>query len=238
MQVTFDHSEPQASNIASFHFKPEKPLRYTAGQFTEIRLPHENVDERGNKRWFTLSSSPSEAFLSITTKFADETSGKGGSSFKQTLRALKPGAKVEMSQPMGDFVLPKDPSIPLVFVAGGIGCTPYRSIIKWLADTDEKRDIHLLYGVRTADEIVFQAIFDGYAKKLDIAVKSPDGTWEGLTGSLSGERILELSGKPDGKLIYISGPEPMTEAFDKDLKRLGVNKKHIVTDFFPGYAEV
>lgn len=238
MQVTFDHSEPQASNIVSFHFKPEKPLRYTAGQFIEIRLPHENVDDRGNKRWFTLSSAPTEDLLSVTTKFADESSGRGGSSFKQALRSLKPGAGVEMSQPMGDFVLPKDPSIPLIFVAGGIGCTPYRSIIKWLADSGEKRDIHLLYGVRTADEIVFRDIFESYATKLDIAVKNPDENWKGLTGSLSGECILELAGDASGKLIYISGPEPMTEAFDKDLKRLGVNKKHIVTDFFPGYAEV
>jgi ferredoxin-NADP reductase len=234
MRVTFDHSEPQADNIVSFWFKPEKPVHYTAGQFIEIRLPHDNTDTRGNKRWFTLSSSPTEELLSITTKFATQ----NGSSFKETLKSLRPGTEVEMSQPMGDFVLPKDKNIPLVFVAGGIGCTPYRSMVKWLSDTSERRNVHMLYGVAKAEEIAFSEVFSAHGVKLDVIVKNPPQDWDGHTGSLSGERILEMIGGHEGKLIYLSGPEPMVEAFDKDLKRLGVNKKNIVTDFFPGYAEV
>lgn len=234
MQATFDHAEPQASNIVSFCFKPEKPVKQTAGQFIEMRLPHENRDKRGDKRWFTLSSAPTEELISITTKFAAE----NGSSFKQTLRSLKPGAELQISEPMGDFVLPKDPSIPLVFVAGGIGLTPFHSIIKWLADTGERRDIHMLYGVNNPDEIVFRDLFETYCTEFDIIVSKPSPGWKGLTGNLSAERILELIGNVDNKLIYLSGPEPMVEAFDKDLKKLGVNKKQLVTDFFPGYAEI
>src|SRR5687767_16013481 len=110
MNVTFDHIEDIAANIKTFWFKPERPVRYTAGQFTEIYLPHPNADERGQKHWFTVSSSPTDPMVSITTKFALDRS----STFKQTLRALEPGTKLHLADPMGDFVLPKDKNIPLV----------------------------------------------------------------------------------------------------------------------------
>src|SRR5690349_12906121 len=123
MNVIFDHAEDTADHIKTFWFKPEKPVKYTAGQFTEIYLPHDNADNRGQRRWFTVSSSPTDPMVSITTKFATE----HGSTFKQTLAALKPGTPLKLADPMGDFVLPKDPSIPLIFVAGGIGVTPMHS---------------------------------------------------------------------------------------------------------------
>ncbi len=63
MRVTLDHTEDVALNIKTFWWKPERPVRYTAGQFIELMLPHENSDKRGSKRWFTLSSSPSEDLL-------------------------------------------------------------------------------------------------------------------------------------------------------------------------------
>src|SRR3989344_7668 len=128
-------------NVTTFWFKPERPLAYTAGQFIEMYLPHDNPDERGIKHWFTLSSSPTEELVSITTKLA----GAKSSSFKKTLFALRPGVEIKIVEPMGDFVLPKDIGIPLIFVAGGMGITPFRSIIKWLSDRNEKRDITLLY---------------------------------------------------------------------------------------------
>jgi glycine betaine catabolism B len=236
--ATFDHAEPHAGNISSFWFKPEKPTKQTAGQFIEMRLQHDGRDKRGDKRWFTLSSSPTDELVSITTKFAADFSKGGGSSFKQALRSLQPGEQLQISDPMGDFVLPKDPGIPLVFVAGGIGLTPFHSIVKWLADTGERRDIHMLYGVNTDKEIVFRDLFESYGLKLDIIVKNPSPGWKGLTGSLSGERILKLIGNVDNKLIYISGHEPMVENFGKDLDKLGVNKKQIVQDFFPNYSEI
>src|SRR4051812_34213512 len=129
MKAIFDHSQPEAANITTFFFRPEKPVQYTAGQFTELYLPHNNPDKRGIKRWFTISSSPSEELLSITTKFTPEK----GSSFKETLRKLVPGTEVHLEEPMGDFVLPKLIQTPLIFVAGGIGITPFHSILEWLA---------------------------------------------------------------------------------------------------------
>ncbi len=234
MQVKFDHTENVAKNIVSFWFTTDSMPHHTAGQFTELRIPHNQVDKRGDKRWFTISSSPTEKQLAITTKFAAE----NGSSFKNALRGLQPGSELNMAQPMGDFVLPKDPSIPLVFVAGGIGVTPMRSMVKYLLDSGEKRDIHLIYGIRSLEEVAFRDLFEQYGLKLTLVVSQPSGNWDGEAGQLSADRIQSLAGGLNNKLIYLSGPEPMTEALFKDLKKLGINKKHIVTDYFPGYTAV
>lgn len=234
MRVTLDHVEEVAKNIKTFWWKPERPVRYTAGQFIELTLPHDNPDMRGIKRWFTLSSSPSEELLSNTTKHAAE----NGSTFKETLFNLKPGDSVMMSEPMGDFVLPKDMSVPLVFVAGGIGVTPMRSMIKWLRDKQEHRTIHLLYAANSLEEVAFRELFNDYGLPTDIILSQAPKNWKGQTGRLDGAKILELAPNVDNKLYYLSGPEPMVEALEKDLKDKGVDKRRIVGDFFPNYTGI
>jgi len=224
MKVTFDHSEPTAQNIITFYFKPDREVRYQAGQFIELRLPHDNKDSRGDKRWFTLSSSPSEDLLSITTKFTAE----NGSSFKNTLHSLQPGAVLDMASPMGDFVLPKDASIPLVFVAGGIGCTPFHSMVSYLQDSGEDRNVLLLYAANNEGEVAFKDTFSKLGPRLQMIIGE----------RLDADKILELAGEKPDQYIYLSGPEPMVEALEKGLKTAGVNKKHIRTDFFPGYTVI
>lgn len=234
MRVSFDHIEEVAENIKTFWFKPERPPRHVAGQFIELRIPHNDSDKRGDKRWFTLSSSPSEELLSITTKFTPE----GGSTFKQALLALNGDSQLSMSDAMGDFVLPKDETIGLIFVAGGIGVTPMRSMIKFLFDNQSKRDITLIYSVRSADELAFTKLFEAAGIKFIPVVGESTAGWSGETGRLDAERIISLAPGYENKYIYLSGPEPMTESLYKELKRLGVNKKHLVTDYFPGYTDI
>jgi ferredoxin-NADP reductase len=234
MHVTFDHSDDIAKSIRMFWFRPERLPRYTAGQFIELRLPHDQPDKRGDKRWFTLSSSPTEELLAITTKFAPE----AGSTFKQTLASLTPGNVVTMSEPMGDFVLPKNRSIPLVFVAGGIGVTPMRSMVKWLVDTDEQRTITLLYAARNQEELAFLELFRPSGIEFVPVVSQADASWQGATGTLDGSRIVELTNPANDTLFFLSGPEPMVEALGKSLKAEGINKRHIVTDYFPGYVQI
>lgn len=234
MQVTLDHTKDEAANIRTFYFRPEQPVHYTAGQFIELTLKHPRPDKRGVKRWFTLSSSPTDDFLTITTKFANEKS----SSFKKTLFGLKPGAKLIMSDPMGDFVLPKLIQTPLVFVAGGIGITPFHSILTWLTATNEERPIKLLYAVRNEDEIVFQETFKKAGIEPTIIVSDPSPAWGGERGRLSAELIMDLTKPSEDALIYVSGPEPMVEALEKDLKKAGLRKDQFVGDFFPNYSGI
>ncbi len=234
MKVVLDHTRAEASNITTFYFKPEKPVRYTAGQFIELTVKHPRPDKRGIKHWFTLSSSPTDPLLTITTKFA----GDKSSSFKRALFGLKPGTELLMSEPMGDFVLPKLIQTPLVFVAGGIGLTPFHSMLSWLVATGEQRPIKFLYGVRTEDEIIFQDTFAKAGVYPTVIVSEPSAAWGGERGRLSTDLILGLEKPTEDSLIYVSGPEPLVESLEKDLKKAGIKKNQLVLDFFPNYGGI
>ena len=234
LKATFVRSEDTADHIKTFWFEPEKPIHFVAGQFTELYLPHPNADERGVKHWFTISASPTDKLISITTKFAAE----HGSTFKQTLAALQPGAIVDIAEPMGDFVLPKDMTIPLVFIGGGIGITPFHSMSKWLQDTDEQRNIRMLYAANHLEEVAFRDLFESVTQDLKIILSDPPADWRGLTGHLTAEKIQELIPDLIAQRIYISGPEPMVEVLGEDLEKQGIPKENLVIDYFPGYTPI
>lgn len=234
MKVVFDHSSNESADITTFYFVPERPVPYTAGQYVEWTLPHASPDKLGIKRKFTLSSSPTESLISLTTKFSPDQS----SSFKQALRQLTKGDELVISDPMGDFVLPKLVQTPLVFAAGGIGVSPYRSILKWLADTREQRPIKMIYGVEDEDEIIFQDVFDKAGQHVSLVVNKPSEAWGGERGPLTAELILGIEKPSDDTLVYVSGPEHMVEKLSKDLEQTGLHKNQIVTDAFLGYREV
>ena len=227
MRVILEGKEKINHNVTTFWFRPPHKVSYTAGQFIEITLPHANPDERGIKHWFTLSSSPTDEHISITTKFFDEQA----STFKKTLFRLNQGNEVQISDPMGDFVLPKDKSIPLVFVAGGIGITPFHSIVKWLLDNGEKRKIQVILATHAAEDLLFVDLFRQYRVEPVLAVDTNGQR-------LSGRFILDTIGKPSNKLIYVSGPEPMVETLNADLEKLGAAKNQLIGDFFPGYEVI
>jgi ferredoxin-NADP reductase len=234
MKVVFDRSRDEAANIRTFYFKPEAPVHYTAGQYTQLTIEHPHPDKRGLKRWFTLSSPPGLDYVTITTKRAAE----NGSTFKKALWDLEPGTELHMADPMGDFVLPKLIQTPLIFVAGGIGITPFHSIAEWLATTREERPIKLIYGVRDEDEIVFQDTFNRAGIHSTIVVSEPSAAWGGERGRISADLITGL-GKPDeNTLIYLSGPEAMVQALARDLKKSGIDSNRIVSDEFPNYTEI
>jgi ferredoxin-NADP reductase len=234
MKATFVRSDELTSNIRTFWFEPEEKLRFTAGQYTELYLPHDKPDDRGERRWFTISSSPTKEQFSITTKFA----GEKGSTFKQALLALEPGGTVEAQEAMGDFVLPKLVQTPLVFVAGGIGLTPFHSMFEWMADAGEERDIKFIYAVHSEDDIVFQDTFDRAGIEATIMVDSPSDEWGGLTGRLTADDIRNFSDITDDTLIYISGPEGLVATLRDGLIAGGTAKQQIVSDDFPGYTNI
>lgn len=221
MKALFDHVTQEAQNISTFWLKPERPLRYVAGQFIELALPHDNPDDRGIRRWFTLSSAPGHELISITTKYGDRPS-----TFKQHLWSLNPGGALDISEPMGDFVLPKDDRQKLVFVAGGIGITPFSSIVQWLTDTKSSRDITFIYSVHDQDEIVFRQLFDQPYIRIIEEIAQPN---------LTASRIIKLVDGITDKQVFISGPEPMTEAIVDQFTKLGVTQEQLITDYFPGY---
>ncbi|HEX5456672.1 MAG TPA: FAD-dependent oxidoreductase [Candidatus Saccharimonadales bacterium] len=220
MKLKLAKKELVASNIMTFWFEPEIQISRIAGQYTQLYIPHPDMDERKDKRWFTISSSPTEKLWSVTTKLDPVRK----STFKTTLLSLKPDDIINAQLPMGDFVLPKDTSLPLVFVAGGIGITPYRSILQFLSDTKEKRDITLIYAVNETAEIAFSDI-----------IKASGVKFISHAGRLNSTHILDYVKTGKDRIIYLSGPEHMVENLQKGLLSAGIKEELIRTDFFHNY---
>ncbi|HET9098106.1 MAG TPA: FAD-dependent oxidoreductase [Candidatus Saccharimonadales bacterium] len=230
MKIKFDHSENLAADIYSFYFSTESQFVYTPGQYVELSIP----GIADNKRWFTLSSSPTENLLAITTRLRR----KDLSQFKTALMNLQPEANLNINGPFGDFVLPMLIQTPLVFVAAGIGITPFRSILKWLRDTEETRPIKLIYGLKTEDEIIFQDLIDEPGLHTTIIIVEPSDAWGGERGHLSSEAIAGLSKITDDSMVYIAGPEKMVASLQTDLVAHGLARHQVVTDEFPNYTAI
>lgn len=158
MNAKLIRKKHESSNIWTYFFEKNTTLDYQAGQFIELSINLSKSSQDLGKRWFTLSSSPSEDYLSITTRITDENL----SDYKKALSDYKIGSAVNISQAMGDFVLPKSKVIPLVFVAAGIGITPFRSMVKYLVDEKQLRSITLIHIVKNRSDLVFDDIFTNY----------------------------------------------------------------------------
>lgn len=227
-----------APDIMDFVFKPPSKFAYQPGQYLEWTLRHPKTDSRGNRRYFTLASSPTEDTLRIGVKFYP-----GGSSYKRSLQTLTPEMPIMAGQLAGDFTLPKDKSQKLVFVAGGIGVTPFRSMLKYLLDTKEHRDIIVLYSNKYADEIVYTDVLQEAAEKLGMRtvytltdVEKIPQDWQGERGRISGNLITRYIPDWKERIFYLSGPHVMVVGFEKTLKEMGVSRGHIKKDFFPGFV--
>jgi ferredoxin-NADP reductase/Na+-translocating ferredoxin:NAD+ oxidoreductase RnfD subunit len=224
-------------NTADFVFALDQPISYLPGQYMEFTLPHQKPDERGSRRYFTLASSPTENTLRLGVKFYPE-----GSTFKQALKSMTATTPFAAAQLGGDFVLPDDPNRKLAFIAGGIGITPFRSMIKYLVDTNDHRSVTLLYSERDANALAYGDVFEDAQTKLQtkIVYTLTGANTTVPTGMFAGSITTELiqSEIPDfsERLFYISGPHSMVTAIRAALKSIGVPEHNIRIDFFPGYA--
>jgi glycine betaine catabolism B len=217
-----------ANNIYEFVFATSQKVKFKAGQYLEWTMAPTKADDRGNRRYFTVSSSPTEKDVKIGMKFPEAQA----STFKKAMLNMKIGDKIVAGQLAGEFTLPKDTKEKLVFIAGGIGVTPYRSIIKYLIDMNEKRDIVFMYSEKTKDSFVYKDIFDEAVKKLGVKVIYFESDVKGhMTSDIIKSEI------PDYKkrLFYLSGPHRMVTGFEEILKHLNLPQARIKVDYFPGF---
>jgi ferredoxin-NADP reductase/Na+-translocating ferredoxin:NAD+ oxidoreductase RnfD subunit len=225
-----------APDIVDFVFQPSQKLAFSPGQYMEFTLDHSHPDSRGNRRYFTLASSPTENLVHLGVRFYQR-----GSTFKNAMSRIDGRTKLVGAQIAGDFTLPADPGQKLVFIAGGIGITPFRSMLKYLLDTRQRRDIILFYINRAANEIVYTDILDAARAKLGVKVfctltdpTNVPRNWAGFVGRLD-EQIIK-SAVPDyqERAYYLSGPPEMVRASEQVLKNMDVTSSQIKKDFFPG----
>lgn len=219
--LNFVRQTKEAEGICSYVFKPTAKMPFRAGQYMEWTLPGVSVDSRGNRRYLTISSAPSEENVMFTVKMPAPSSG-----FKTALAKLQPGDKILAAQLAGDFVLPKSPA-KVAFVAGGVGITPFRSMVKSLVDNRQSSDASLLYFAASQNEFAFKPLFDE-AKNVGL-------TAHYLVGHANADSIVRNVPDYAERIFYISGPQGFVAAIRHTLTSLGVNHSKIVTDFFPGY---
>jgi ferredoxin-NADP reductase len=229
--------EDVAEGTASFFFEKPEGFSYIAGQYINLRLinPPETDDE-GTRRFFSLTSAPYEAHLRIATRMRD-------TAFKRILKNMEAGSKIELFGPYGKLVLHEDSSVPAVFLTGGIGVTPFRSMVSQATHDKSPQKIYMFYSNRRPEDTVFlkellawqeeNPNFKLIGTMTDMANSSQ--SWEGEQGVINPEMIkkyIEDIGKP---IFYIAGPPGMVEAMNKMLLENGIPEEKINKEDFTGY---
>jgi ferredoxin-NADP reductase/nitrite reductase/ring-hydroxylating ferredoxin subunit len=223
-------------------------FNYTAGQFAFFDIGGVYNDPKGPIRHFTISSSPTEDFIMITTRIRD-------SPYKQRLSTLEEGSKVKVRGPEGQFVLHEDYSKPAVFLSGGIGVTPFRSMLKYATDKQLPVKIIMFDSNRNRSNILFRKEFDDWAnrnKNLKImytisedevleheqSSSAAKNDWKGEYGRIDKAMILKYvdSNILDSSIFYICGPPSMLKAMQTLLQtEIGIPKERIKVEEFTGY---
>lgn len=225
MKLVLAAKRPETEGVTSFLFRSATPLKWQAGQFLHYSLPHAGADDRGITRYFTIASAPFEGQVMLTTRFATGRS----STFKHALRELPLEATVEADEPDGDFVI-GDPGDEHVFIAGGIGITPFRAILLDLEHRGLPINATLLYANRTPD-FVYKAEMDRLVGRHPAFVVrylvSPE--------HVSQAAIRAVAPDVTKSTFYVSGPEPFVESVGSMISGLGVPDAHMKRDYFPGY---
>lgn len=223
MKLRFIKSEDEVDGVKSFTFAPPQAMQWQPGQYMHYILEHPDADDRGVERWFTISTAPFEQNIRITTRV----DGEHSSSFKKALQLLKAGDEIEADGPKGKFVL-REGDFQHVMIAGGIGITPFRSMLAQLAHDKMPAHATLFYANRDnnlvfGDELTAFQANDQSIKIVNLIDKRL--TVEDLADSLQNENTV----------YYLSGPKAMVESYEELLQNQGVSEDNITTDYFPGY---
>ncbi len=226
---------PRSVDTTSYRFSRPPEYSFQAGQWYAITIPSPDgpLDHH-----FSHADSPTESFIELTTRLT-------GSSFKKALDALPIGAEVEIEGPYGHFLFAYERP-RLAFLTGGIGVTPVRSMLRYLADTGgEKRvpgqELVVFYGSMTEDGIVYKEEFDWFEKvipglRVVHVITKPTESWRGYSGFLTAGVIRAELADVTAWTYYVVGPPPMVAAMNKVMEELGVPADQVVVESFAGYT--
>ena len=207
-----------------YHFEP--------GQYAKITLLNPiHFDDEENARLFSIASSPSKNHLMFTTRNLD-------SAFNKNIKELPPGTEASISEPGGNTVLHKDPSVPAVFLIGGIGITPVRCMVEYIVESKLPYEAYLFYSNPNAASMAFFDEFEKWAAEYDKFKFIPtiddlyDKNWKHKFGYINKEMILEYISDITKPVYYLVGPLAMVEAMEKILIDLGINENQIKPEKF------
>lgn len=226
-----------AERTMSFTFDLEgQSFPFNPGQYVNITQSAPRYqDEKGNSRSFSIVSSPDDPMLLIATRMTD-------SALKRSLAEAALGTRVAVQGPMGSFVLPQDATRPLALVAGGIGITPFRSMIKTITERALPHRVTLFYSNRTPRDAPFleelgtwETENPNYRLVATMTAEIVTPRWQGRRGYVDGRMIRGVLGNLEGFLFYVAGPERMVAGVTQVLRDAGVGQDMVRTEEFPGY---
>jgi len=226
-----------ADGTMAFHFVRPADFDFRAGQAVTLSLidPPE-TDTKGNRRTFSIASAPFEDQILIATRMRD-------TAFKRTLRTMRAHTRVRIRGPMGTFTLDPDEERPAVMLAGGIGITPFVSMLRQASYDGLRRDLFLFYSNRTPRDAPFLQELIRLERRnaryrfIGTMTSTEDlrGPWYGERGFLNPEILARALGDLRAPTYYIAGPPAMVAGMQGLLTAAGVAKEHIHNDEFFGY---
>ncbi len=233
-----------AERTLEIQFDRPTDMSFKAGQFMDLTLidPPE-TDAEGNSRGFSINSAPDDPKLIFTTRLRD-------TAFKRVLKTLPIGTEVKVEGPFGNFTLHNNPRRPAVFLAGGIGITPFRSIVRWATHQRLPQRILLFYANRRPEDAPFLDELSALAAENANLTVVPTMThmsdshvkWNGATGRIDDSLLeryvtgLTSAGKPlDAPIYYLAGPPAMVAGLHTMLNKVGVDDDDIRAEDFTGY---
>ena len=187
----------------------------------------------GLLRHISLVTSPTDmGVVGLATRLRD-------SAFKRTLAELELGAEVVVEEPKGSFLLPEDTSAEYVFVAGGIGITVFRSMLRYIADEELPYRITLVYSNRDRESAAFLDELEELERRIEglrvVLTMTDEEGWEGETRRLDADVLREHLGSLEGKQVLIAGPPGMAEGVAESLLAAGLPEDRVRVDKFSGY---
>jgi ferredoxin-NADP reductase len=208
---------------------------FEPGQYFFVTLPDlGHHDDKGLRRHISVVTSPNEkGVLGLATRMRD-------SAFKRTLSELPVGTEVEVEPPKGDFALPEETTRPLVFVAGGIGITVFRSMLLYIREESLAHRVTLIYSNRDRESTAFLDELRELEQQLPgfrlILTMTEDPGWEGETRMVDAQFFKDhLSGGLDQYTFLVAGPPAMTQGVERALQEAGVQEENVITESYSGY---
>jgi ferredoxin-NADP reductase len=208
---------------------------FAPGQYFFVTLPDVgHHDDRGLRRHFTVVTSPNEAgLLGFTTRMRD-------SAFKRSLTELQVGADVDVEPPKGSFSLPDDTSRPLVFIAGGIGITVFRSMLRYIREEGLPYRVTLVYSNRDRESTAFlDELLELESESANVRLvltMTQDPGWEGESRKIDAQFLRDYLGEElNEDTFLVAGPPAMVEAMQEVLGEAGVEEANVVAERYSGY---
>jgi ferredoxin-NADP reductase len=230
-------SDEIAQDTREFHFNKPDGFDFTPGQSINLILPEDFPgvgDDRA--RAFSLVSAPHEDRLTMATRMRK-------SAYKKPLAAAQPGAKVRILGPTGTMSVHDDPDRAIVMIAGGIGITPFISMLRSEAEAKEPRSMALIFSngrpesAAYIDELrVFEKRLDGFRFVPTMTEMAAADGWDGETKRIDPDMVKAASDGLAKSHYYIAGAPDMAEDMRQMLDDMGIADDDILSEDFTGYT--